>query len=134
MDKKPRFEQEYNILAWLSLQWGCLSFLPTLHFHLKVSTWVLALITQLHVPLILWGIWLSTKDRCQVIIFFFRSFCSCDIICWLKDKNYTNVALESIGRLLCHCLGDKSWSSKRDIRNTVIGTCVSRVTHCAFSQ
>ena len=28
----------------ISWQLGCLSFLPTLHVHLKISTWVLALI------------------------------------------------------------------------------------------
>ena len=28
----------------ISLQLGCLSFLPTLHFYLKISTWILALI------------------------------------------------------------------------------------------
>ena len=37
----------------ISLQLSCLSLLPTLYFHLKIYGWVLALIAQLHVPLIL---------------------------------------------------------------------------------
>ena len=52
------------------------------------------------------------KNKCQVIIFYFGPFHSCDIIYWLRDKNYTNVALGPIGRWLSHCLGDKSWTLK----------------------
>ena len=37
----------------ISLQLGCLSFLPTLHFHLKIFGWVLALEVHLHVSFIL---------------------------------------------------------------------------------
>ena len=53
------------------------------------------------------------KDICQVIIFSFRPFHSYDIICWLEDKNCTNVALRPIGRWLCHCLENKSWTLRR---------------------
>ena len=38
------------------------------------------------------------KDKCQVIIFSFEPFHSSDIIYWLGDKNYANVALGPIGK------------------------------------
>ena len=52
------------------------------------------------------------KDRCQVIIFLFLTFYSCDVICWLEDRNCAKVALEPMGRWPCHCLGNNSWTLK----------------------
>ena len=68
---------------------------------------VLALI-QLHVPLIIWGIWLSTKIDVKSSFLYFGPFHSCDVICWLEDRNCANVALRPVGRWLCHCLENKS--------------------------
>ena len=65
------------------------------------------------------------KDRYQVIMFSPpRSFYNCEVIYWLRDKDYAKVAL----------FGRQVLVIKRDIRNTVIGTRVSKVTRHAFNQ
>ena len=61
---------------------------------------------QLHV-LIIWGIWLSTKTGVKSSFPYFGPFHSCDIICWLEDRDCTNMALGPMGRWLCHYFGNK---------------------------
>ena len=97
-------------------------FLPifsTSYPFLQISTWVLAsqyrcmcLTIQMHVPLIIWGIWLSTKAGVKSSFFYFGPFHSCDVICWPKDRNYANMALGPMGRWPCHYLENKSWTSR----------------------
>ena len=48
---------------------------------------------QLLVPLIIWGIWLSTKTGVKSSFPYFGPFHNCDIICWLEDKDCANMAL-----------------------------------------
>ena len=73
-------------------------------------------------------------DRCQVIIFLFWTFHSCEVIYWLEDRNCANMALGPVGRWLCHYLGNKFLDIERDIRSTVIDTRVSEVVQHAFNQ
>ena len=118
-DEKPRCEKEWNVLALLRLYYVWKDvFLPifsTSYPFLQISTWVLAsqyrcmcLTIQMHVPLIIWGIWLSKKTGVKSSFFYFGPFHSCDVICWPKDRNCANVALEPMGRWPYHCLGNKS--------------------------
>ena len=75
-----------------------------------ISPWVLALKIQLHIPLIIWGIWLSTRTGVKSSFSYFGHFHSCDVICWLKDRNCTNVALGLMRRWLCHYSGNSHWT------------------------
>ena len=67
----------------------------------------------LHVPLIIWGIWLSTRTDVKLSFSYFGYFHNCDIICWLEDKDCANVAVGPMGRWLCHCLGNSPWTLRR---------------------
>ena len=61
---------------------------------------------------ILWGIWLSIKTGVKSLFLYFGHFHSCYIICWLEDKNCTNVVLGPVDRWLWHCLENKFWTLK----------------------
>ena len=65
---------------------------------------------QLHVPFIIWGIWLSTRTGVKSSFLYFRHFHSYDIICWLEDKDCTNVARGPVGKWLCYYLGNSPWT------------------------
>ena len=62
---------------------------------------------QLHVPLTIWGIWLSISIKSSFL--YFGPLHSCDVIYWVKDRDCANEALGPVGRWPCHCLGNKSW-------------------------
>ena len=128
-DEKPQFEQEWNVLApfrfvlceekrsLLSVRVFFLKERPyfllfyLINFLLSSSNIYLGsyLKIQLHVPLIIWGIWLSTKTGVKSSFPYFGHFHSCTIICWLEDRNCANVALGPVGRWLGHCLGNSPW-------------------------
>ena len=99
-----------------------------------ISPWVLTLKIQLHVPFIIWRIWLSTRTSVKLSFSYLGYFHNCEVICWLEDRNCANVALGPVGRWLCHCLGNKFLDIERDIRSTVIDTCVSEMVQHAFNQ
>ena len=107
--------------------------LSTLYSLLSISPWVLALKIQLHVPLIIWEIWLSIRTGVKSSFSYLRPFHICEVIYWLEDRNCANMTLGPVGRWLCHCLGDKFLDIERDIRSTVIDTCVSEVVQHAFN-
>ena len=67
---------------------------------------------QLHIPLIIGGIWLSTKTGVKSSFPYFGHFHNCGIIWWLEERERPNVALWPVGRWLCHCLGNKPWTMK----------------------
>ena len=84
------------------------SYLINFLLFLKRSS-VLTLKIQLHVLLIILGIWLSTKTGVKSSFPYFGHFHNCGIIWWLEERESVNVALWPVGRWLCHCLGHKPW-------------------------
>ena len=86
-----------------------LPILSTFYSLLKRSTWVLTLKISLHIPFIIWRIWLSTKTGVKSSFSYFGHFHTCDIIWWLEERKHVNMALWPVGRWLCHCLGNKPW-------------------------
>ena len=71
---------------------------------------------RLHVSLIIWGTWLSTRIGVRSSLPYFGPFHTYDIICWLEDKDCANLALGPVGRWLCHCLGNNPWTLRRTSR------------------
>ena len=67
---------------------------------------------QLHVPLIIWEIWLSTKIGIKSSFPYFGPFHS-SAISWLENRDCTNMALGLVGKWLCYCLGNNPWTLRR---------------------
>ena len=82
-------------------------------FFSTISHWVLALKIQLHVPLIIWGIWLSTRTCVKSSFSYFGYFHSYDVICWLEDRNCANVTLRPVHKWLCHCSVNSPWKLRK---------------------
>ena len=121
-DKKPQFEQEHNILSWLSLYYVSerdlftmkLPFFPT-NPPLSSQNIYLGSCPRSIAACSFYTLRNMAEYKGQVsshYILSFGSFHSCDIIYLLRDKNCDNVALGPVGKQLCYCLGDKSWSSR----------------------
>ena len=119
-DKKPQFEQERNILAWLSLYYVSegdqftinFPFFST-NFPLSSQNIQLGFCPKSSAACSFYTLrnMAKYKDKCQVIIFYLlRSFYSCDVICCLRDKGYTNMALGPMDGQRCYYVRDKFWT------------------------
>ena len=108
-------DHSYIIRMFFLKEWHC--FLPSCLINFLLSSPNIYLGSypkiQLHVPLIIRGIWLSTKADVKSSFPYFWHFHNCDIICWLDDRDCTNMALGPVGRWLCHCLENSPWTLRR---------------------
>ena len=114
MDEKPWFKQERNILALSSFVYvwkrghSCTIrvlflkretlFSTSLSYHFlfssqKIYAWVLTLKVQLHVPLMIWGIWLSIKTGVKSSFSYFGPYYSWGITWWLEEREYANISI-----------------------------------------